>query len=297
MQIAASELILNPDGSIYHLHLRPENIAQTIITVGDPDRVADVSKHFDRIEFKTKKREFVTHTGYIGDLRLSVISTGIGTDNIDIVLNELDALVNIDFETRTVKEKLTALNLIRIGTSGCLRPEIPVDSILVSAMSMGMDGLLSFYKRNLSPTEAAFQKEVEAFFTTEAIPFLVHPQVAAASDFWLNAFDNEGWYRGITITATGFYAPQSRILRAESAYPSFLDQFESFSFNELRFTNLEMETAGIYGMANLLGHQAISLNALLANRPNGTFSKDPKAIVNKLIVESLETLCALPKIP
>src|SRR5690606_5817524 len=164
MQIAASELIINPDGSIYHLHLRPEQIAQTIITVGDPDRVEMVSKHFDRIEHTVQKREFITHTGYIGDLRLSVISTGIGTDNIDIVMNELDALVNIDFESRRVKEELTSLNLIRVGTSGSIRPEIPVDSILVSAMSLGMDGLLNFYQRELSELESQLQSDIEAYF-------------------------------------------------------------------------------------------------------------------------------------
>jgi uridine phosphorylase len=289
-QIAASELIINEDGSIYHLHLLPEQLADTVITVGDPDRVALVSKYFDRIEHKVHKREFITHTGFIGKKRISVISTGIGTDNIDIVLNELDALVNIDLKNRTINEELKSLNIIRIGTSGCMRPEIPVDSFLVSNMGIGMDGMLNYYKRNLTEREKSFDQQIKAHFELNNLNIGVVPEVADADANLVKLFSQPGWFHGITVSATGFYAPQSRVLRAASSVPDLFHFFDDVNFDGLMVTNLEMETAAIYGLAKMLGHKAVSLNAILANRRIGAFSQNPGEIVQKLIEASLELI-------
>lgn len=294
MNIKDSELILNADGSIYHLHLHPEQIADTIITVGDPDRVEKVSKYFDRIEHKVHKREFFTHTGYIGNKRLSVISTGIGTDNIDIVLNELDALVNVDFASRLVKEQLQQLNLIRIGTSGTMRPEIPVDSFLVSHYGIGMDGLLNFYERSLNANEEKLNHLISVCLHEKIANIGIRPTVAQASPELVSIFSGNGWYNGITVTATGFYAPQNRTIRAKSAVSGIFELFDSVEFDSLKVTNLEMETAGIFGLAKIMGHRAVSLNAILANRRNGSFSLDPERIVDELIRKSLEILVSSP---
>ena len=294
MNIKESELILNADGSIYHLHLHPEQIADTIITVGDPDRVEKVSKYFDRIEHKVHKREFFTHTGYIGNKRLSVISTGIGTDNIDIVLNELDALVNVDFASRLVKEQLQQLNLIRIGTSGTMRQEIPVDSFLVSHYGIGMDGLLNFYERSLNANEEKLNHLISVCLHEKIANIGIRPTVAQASPELVSIFSGNGWYNGITVTATGFYAPQNRTIRAKSAVSGIFELFDSVEFDSLKVTNLEMETAGIFGLAKILGHRAVSLNAILANRRNGSFSLDPERIVDELIRKSLEILVSSP---
>jgi uridine phosphorylase len=294
MNIKDSELILNADGSIYHLHLHPEQIADTIITVGDPDRVEKVSKYFDRIEHKVHKREFFTHTGYIGNKRLSVISTGIGTDNIDIVLNELDALVNVDFASRLVKEQLQQLNLIRIGTSGTMRQEIPVDSFLVSHYGIGMDGLLNFYERSLNANEEKLNHLISVCLHEKIANIGIRPTVAQASPELVSIFSGNGWYNGITVTATGFYAPQNRTIRAKSAVSGIFELFDSVEFDSLKVTNLEMETAGIFGLAKILGHRAVSLNAILANRRNGSFSLDPERIVDELIRKSLEILVSSP---
>jgi uridine phosphorylase len=294
MNIKDSELILNADGSIYHLHLHPEQIADTIITVGDPDRVEKVSKYFDRIEHKVHKREFFTHTGYIGNKRLSVISTGIGTDNMDIVLNELDALVNVDFASRLVKEQLQQLNLIRIGTSGTMRQEIPVDSFLVSHYGIGMDGLLNFYERSLNANEEKLNHLISVCLHEKIANIGIRPTVAQASPELVSIFSGNGWYNGITVTATGFYAPQNRTIRAKSAVSGIFELFDSVEFDSLKVTNLEMETAGIFGLAKILGHRAVSLNAILANRRNGSFSLDPERIVDELIRKSLEILVSSP---
>jgi uridine phosphorylase len=294
MNIKDSELILNADGSIYHLHLHPEQIADSIITVGDPDRVEKVSKYFDRIEHKVHKREFFTHTGYIGNKRLSVISTGIGTDNIDIVLNELDALVNVDFASRLVKEQLQQLNLIRIGTSGTMRQEIPVDSFLVSHYGIGMDGLLNFYERSLNANEEKLNHLISVCLHEKIANIGIRPTVAQASPELVSIFSGNGWYNGITVTATGFYAPQNRTIRAKSAVSGIFELFDSVEFDSLKVTNLEMETAGIFGLAKILGHRAVSLNAILANRRNGSFSLDPERIVDELIRKSLEILVSSP---
>lgn len=274
-----TDLILNPDGSIYHLNLLPEDIADTIITVGDPDRVSAVSERFDHVELKKGKREFITHTGYIGSNRITVISTGIGTDNIEIVLNELDALANIDFGNRTEKPASKSLNIIRIGTSGSLHDDIPVDSILVSENAIGLDSLMHYYTPSLSLEEEHFKRSVESHF--EGLANIV-PYVAAADKALLSKIGKD-LKHGITVTSPGFYAPQGRMLRARSSHDNLIKFFQNYHYNYQRITNLEMETAGIYAMAKVLGHNALSVNAILANRITLQFSTDPQKTVNKAI--------------
>lgn len=288
--LAPSELILNTDGSVYHLHLQPDQIADTIITVGDPDRVAAVSKYFDRIDTQVQKREFVTHTGELNGKRLSVISTGIGTDNIDIVLNELDALANIDLLTRAVKTDLKQLDFIRIGTSGSMQADVEVDSFLVSETALGMDGLLHFY--NYEPTNQrlkTLENTLVKFCIKNNISLPILPYFVDA-DAHLLAQIGRDWQRGITMTCAGFYAPQCRELRIKSRFKNFLDRVVDVPFPKDRLTNFEMETAGIYGLAKLLGHRALSCNAILANRQTGKFSRQPQRTVEKLIETVLERL-------
>lgn len=282
-----SELILNPDGSVYHLHLRPEHISNNIIFVGDQDRVPKVSKHFDSIEFSTQKREFVTHTGYIGKTKFSVISTGIGTDNIDIVMNELDALVNIDLNTRTEKKEKTALNIIRIGTSGTLVEDVPCDSILYSEYGLGLDGLMNFYEHENSSLEKKILENIN-----QEIPELqISPRISRAADSLLNLFYKEGeTIKGITASCTGFYGPQGRILRAQPAVHDFVDRLAAINVDGNRVTNFEMETSAIYGLCNILGHNALSVNTILANRKTKKFSTDPKKSVADCIEKTLEVL-------
>ena len=287
MSIKQSELILNPDGSIYHLHLRPEDLATTIITVGDPDRVDQVSKYFDHIELKQQKREFKTHTGLYKNQRITVISTGIGSDNIDIVLNELDALVNIDFETRTLKNKLIALNIVRIGTSGALQADIPVDSILMSTYGLDINGMLPSYEietiRNKA-FEKAFCMHTE-WNNDRAQPVLVENSKALEHQLYENHI-----LTGITATCGGFYGPQGRMLRLEPKDSIFRNKLQSFRYEDLKITNFEMETSAIYGLSKLLGHQACSMNAILANRANGSFSKKPDETIDNLIQYTLNKL-------
>lgn len=286
MKISESDLIINPDGSIYHLNLLPGDIADTVITVGDPDRVGEVSKYFDKIEFKKGKREFITHTGYVGKKRVTVLSTGIGTDNIDIVFNELDALVNINFETREIKKELTSLNIIRVGTSGAVQPDIPMGTILASSHGLGMDALMNYYLQQLSGDELILMDDIKAHFGHLKN---INPYLTAASETLLNTIGKD-MAKGITITAPGFYAPQGRIVRAKNAVPDFIGQINSFKSNQHRITNLEMETAGIYALAKVLGHNAISVNAILASRVNFEFSKEPNKIVAQAIKMVLERI-------
>ncbi|MGJ1406244.1 nucleoside phosphorylase [Sphingobacterium thalpophilum] len=283
--INASELILNADGSIYHLNLLPEDLASTVITVGDPDRVAKVSKHFDRIELKKGKREFITHTGYLGNKRLTVISTGIGTDNIDIVLNELDALANIDFDNRTVKSTLSSLDIVRIGTSGAVQQDVEMGTILASAYGIGLDALMNYYQGSYDGEEQALQVELAEYFSA----LNLKPYVAKAGASLLDriAFDLP---KGVTLTAPGFYAPQGRTVRSTNTIPNFIDLIKSFQYKDQRFTNLEMETAGIYALANMFGHQALSINAILASRVDGRFSSAPEEVVDKAIQLVLERI-------
>jgi uridine phosphorylase len=289
MKISTTDLILNKDGSVYHLNLLPEDLADDIITVGDPDRVGEVSKHFDKVELRKGKREFITHTGYIGSKRISVISTGIGTDNIDIVLNEVDALVNIDLDRRVYLDKLKSLNIIRIGTSGAMQTDIPIDSILVSEYAVGLDALMAFYTYEASREEKAILRAI----VSQAPAFKpLKPYVCAASKLLLRKIGKD-LPRGITVTAPGFYAPQGRELRYTKSIPNFIKQLSSISKDNWRLTNLEMETSGIYGLANILGHQAISVNAILASRVKYEFSKNPGKTIDKTIKLVLERTCQL----
>lgn len=285
--LAASEFILNENGSIYHLNLLPENLADTVILVGDPDRVERVSGYFDQVDFRLQKREFVTHTGSYKGKRLSVVSTGIGTDNIDIVINELDALVNIDFNSRKIKGQLKSLDIIRIGTSGAIQADVPIDSFLRSDKGIGFDPLLHYYQRNNSENQDLEEALVHHL---ELSPKHSAPYIVNASSSLVSRFSGPEIIGGMTGTNVGFYGPQGRVLRLPLQDPELNEKIESFRFREKRITNLEMETAGIYGLAELLGHKALSLNAIVANRCTGEFSRDPKNTIDRLIQYSLEQL-------
>ena len=282
-----SELILNPDGSLYHLNLKPENIANDIIFVGDQNRVDKITDHFETIEFTTQKREFKTSTGIYKGKRLSVISTGIGSDNIDIVLNELDALVNIDLETRKPKTNLKALNILRIGTSGSLQKDIPVDSFLMSSHGLDLNGMLHSYQvegiSNLE-IENAFIKHTN-WSAKKSNPILIENSAELGKKLMSDKI-----FTGITATASGFYGPQGRVLRLPLQDASINDKINSFNFKGNRITNLEMETSAIYGLSKLLGHNAVSMNAIIANRIHGTFSEDYKKVMEDLIEYSLNKL-------
>lgn len=285
--IQSSELILNPDGSIYHLNLRPENIAHDIIFVGDQDRVEKITAHFDSIEFTTQKREFKTQTGMYKGKRMTVLSTGIGPDNIDIVINELDALVNINLETRQPKTSLTALNIIRIGTSGSLQGDIPVDSIVMSKYALGVDNMLRSYQVD-NITDASLE---EAFVShTNWDSRKGQPYAVQCSEKLEKMIESADIHKGITATAGGFYGPQGRVLRLPLQDAELNNKMDNFSYDGNRITNLEMETAAIYGLSALLGHNALSMNAIIANRASGTFSADPYAAVNKLIEYTLDKI-------
>jgi uridine phosphorylase len=290
--IPPSELILRPDGSLYHLHLLPGQVADTIITVGDPERVERVSRRFDRVELRVAAREFVTHTGELNGKRLSVISTGIGTDNVDIVLNELDALFNIDLARREVRSELTELSFLRLGTSGAFQPDLPLDSFLLSEAALAMDGLLPFYLTEVEPDPLAIElsKHLNAAGQQLPVPTLIvrprHPE-------YLRHVRARGLKRGLTLTAAGFYAPQGRSLRLPSDLDADrLSVLRSFEGEGLRITNIEMETAGLFGLATALGHRSASLSVLLANRAAGTFSKRPAKSVEQLIDLGLDFLTA-----
>lgn len=287
MSLLPSELILNDDGSIYHLNLLPQDISDTIITVGDPDRVEFITKYFDSVEISKRKREFFTQTGFYQGKRITVISTGIGTDNIDIVLNELDALVNIDFDTRQVKQKLSSLNIIRIGTSGSLQGEIPVDSLLISHYAIGFDRLLHYY--NYDSTKYMELSSAIREHLGEDNPLSDH-YVSAGSSELIEKFSSPDTVNGITLTNVGFYGPQGRILRLKLKDERLNDKLANFEFENQKFTNMEMETAGIYGLSELLGHHAISLNAIIANRATGKFSKNPNKTIDSLIRYTLKKL-------
>ena len=285
--IKESELILNEDGSVYHLNLKPENIANDIIFVGDQDRVDKITKHFDSVDFTTQKREFKTSTGVYKGKRISVISTGIGPDNIDIVLNELDALVNIDLEKRTIKADHTALNIVRIGTSGSLQSDIPVDSFLMSTYGLDLNGMMLSYQIDdiCNPeTEKAFIEH------TNWSKKKCHPVIIPNSKELEAKMSSEKVFKGMTATAGGFYGPQGRVLRLPLQDADLNAKIDSFNFNGIRVTNLEMETSAIYGLSKLLGHHACSMNAIIANRANGTFSKDYQSVVENLISYTLDKL-------
>ncbi len=282
-----SELIINPDGSLYHLNLRPEQIAGTVILVGDQQRVPMISGYFDKIEYEISNREFRTHTGYYKKERITVLSTGIGTDNIDIVVNELDAAVNIDLEKRTPKEKHTSLNIIRLGTSGALQPDIPVDSFVASRYGLGFDGLLHFYRYDDALTEGAM---AEAFVKhtawSDKLPL---PYIVSASEPLLNKIASE-LCQGITATANGFFGPQGRELRIPLAFPEMNKNIESFRFENERIINFEMETSALYALGKILGHHTLTVCVVIANRSRKEYSKDYKKSVDEMIRYVLDKL-------
>ncbi|HMQ49876.1 MAG TPA: nucleoside phosphorylase [Saprospiraceae bacterium] len=287
LPIQHSELVLNADGSVYHLHLHPEDIADTILTVGDPDRVAQVSKYFDSIDIKKNKREFITHTGELNGKRLTVISTGIGPDNIDIVLNELDALVNVDLASRQVKEQLTSLQLIRIGTSGSLQADLEVGSFLASSYALGLDNLMAFYEPKQNLAEASLHDALHQFWDQQPA---VDYYVAQGSKALLEKVGH-AMAQGITATCPGFYAPQGRSIRLRSRFNNdFFQHMGHFQYEGQRITNLEMETSALYGLSRLLGHHALSASVLLANRVTKQFSDRPKKHIEQLIEHVLERL-------
>ncbi len=285
--IAESELIITTEGRVYHINLKPEDLANTVITVGDPNRVKEVSKYFDQIEFKTEHREFVTHTGRIGKKRLTVMSSGIGPDNIDIVMNELDALVNIEFETRTIKEQHTALQIIRLGTSGSLQDDIAVDSLVASSHGIGLDNVLHFYMLENSTHEnnmqSAFTKHVQ-LENKNIIPYVVQGSTELLHHF------TTGYHHGITVTCPGFYAPQGRVVRAGLQFPELVNKLSSFQFDDHRITNFEMETSAIFGLGKIFGHHCLSINTIVANRIQKTFSKDSAKSIEGMIKNSLDII-------
>ncbi len=288
-QLAPSELVISEDGSIYHLRLRPENIADTIILVGDPGRVKTVSKNFDTIEFKAAKREFHTHTGMMNGKRLTVISTGIGTDNIDIVINELDALANINLKTRKIRKKHKQLTFVRIGTSGSLQAEIPVGSYVLSSHGLTLDALMNYYYLKPSKTEKRLQKAFYEYFAdVKSFPSQVN--FIAGDKKLMKKLSVITPYAGVTATAPGFYAPQGRELRLKSRLRPIIDRFAGFEYKGLKITNFEMETSAIYGLSQLLGHKALSCNLILANRQANTFIKNQKKAIDKMIKEVLAVL-------
>ncbi|MGV3528905.1 MAG: nucleoside phosphorylase [Flavisolibacter sp.] len=284
-KIAESELIINSRGAVYHIDLKPEELAPNVILVGDPGRVAQVSRYFDKVEVKQQHREFVSHTGTIGGKRITCLSSGIGPDNIDIVLNELDALVNIDFETRLIKSQLTTLNIIRLGTCGSLQADVPVDSFVAGTHGLGLDNLLNYYRLEQNDQE---KELLQAFITHTQLTGTI-PYISMASASLLRHFV-EGYHQGITVTCPGFYGPQGRVLRLGISNPHLIDRLTEFRHGNHRIANFEMETSAIYGLGKLLGHHCLSLNAVIANRVRQEFSKDTAATVDHLIRHSLEIM-------
>jgi uridine phosphorylase len=282
-----SELILNPDGSVYHLNLKPGQIANDIIFVGDQNRVEKITKHFDSIEFTSQKREFKTQTGIYKGKRITVMSTGIGPDNIDIVMNELDALVNIDLKTRTIKSELTTLNIVRIGTSGSLQADVPCDSFVMSQYGLGLDNMLRSYL-----IDAISEREIEEAFIAQTNWDMRkgRPYVIKGSEKLAQKFKSNQLFSGFTGTAGGFYGPQGRVLRLGIQDNDLNKKMDSFEYQGIRMTNLEMETGAIYGLGKLLGHECLSLNAIIANRSTGAFSEDPYKAVDELITYTLDKL-------
>lgn len=289
-KIPASELILHEDGSVYHLNIKPDNLAETVILVGDPQRVEMISNYFDRVEFKGENREIVTHTGTLKSKRLTVMSTGMGTDNIDIVLNELDALVNVDLEKKTIKPDHTSLKIIRLGTSGGIQPDLPLNSFVLSEYGLGLDGLMSYYKN----AENVIDKDLTAAFISYAgLPAdMPQPYLVKSSNELLDSF-GDGFVRGITATAPGFYGPQGRQVRLDVAVPDLIDRLQRFEFKGKKIQNLEMETSALFGLSKLLGHQALTICVAIANRKLHGFNPDYKTAIKKLVERVLDKIVLL----
>lgn len=288
--IAASELILSSRGTIYHLDLAPEQLADIVITVGDPARVASVSKYFDKIEYKIQHREFITHTGSIGSKRISVISTGIGTDNMDIVMNEIDALTNIDFKTRTIKDQKKSLKIIRLGTCGALQADVPVDSMVLSSHAIGLDNLLHYYKLDNNTDERYILHEF--LLHTRLVNTSILPYIAEAS-IQLRKYFGAAFLHGITVTAPGFFGPQGRVLRAPVAFPHLTDALTTFSSRDMRILNFEMETSAMYGLGKILGHQCLSISMVIDNRLQKIASANINTAVDSMIQQALATIITM----
>ncbi len=288
--IGSSELIINSKGRIYHLDLAPEDIAPFIITVGDQDRVKEVSKYFDKITHKAQHREFITHTGYIGKKHLSVVSTGIGPDNIDIVLNELDALSNIDFKTRTIKDERTSLSIIRLGTCGSLQADVPVESLVVSSHALGLDNLMHYYKMTNNPDEAFILNEFNrhtGMSNKNIVPYIAESSISLRKHF------ATGFTHGITVTCPGFYAPQGRMLRVPLAFPHLIDALATFRHHDTRIINFEMESSAIFGLGKIFGHKCLSISVVVANRANKTFCRDSESAIDNMIKRSLDIVAGM----
>ena len=286
-QLQDSELILNKDGSVYHIHLRPEHVADTVIVVGDQGRVEEVSKYFDRVDHKISNREFITHVGSYKGKSITVISTGIGTDNIDIVATELDAAINVDLENRTFKENRRSLNLIRIGTSGALQPDIEVGSFVISEYGLGFEGLPYFYNYPFSDQETLLANKVNDHLNWD--PRMARPYITEGSAKLINTL-GEGMVKGITATASGFYGPQGRKLYLKPSIPDIGKRLRTFSYEGHRITNFEMETSALYSMGKMMGHQCATCCAIIANRFIKAYADDYKSIVNELIITVLDRI-------
>ncbi len=286
--IEPSELIINPDGTIFHLHMKPEQLADHIILVGDPGRVKMIAAFFDQIESETENREFVSTTGMYGSKRITVLSTGIGTDNIDIVINELDALVNIDLHTRQIKNERKSLSIIRIGTSGGLQGDIPVNAFLASKKAIVFDGLLNFYERREEVSDIAFEESFKSFVQWNKL--LPSPYVVEADQYLFNKIVDNEFTPGVTISAPGFYGPQGRELRLKIVDPLINDKIEAFRFGNQRITNYEMECSAIYGLSKLLGHKALTVCIIIANRVSKSANEDYKPVMVKLVQKVLDRI-------
>lgn len=286
--IGSSELIINEDGSIFHLHLKPEQVADTVLLVGDPGRVDLIASHFSSTEFKIANREFVSTTGTYRNTRITVISTGIGTDNIDIVLNELDALVNINLHTKEISEKKRSLRIIRIGTSGALQKDLPVNSYVISRKAIGFDGLLNFYADRALISDLDLERNFIAH--TEWNPHLAKPYVVDSSDYLYQLMKDDSFHAGVTISAPGFYGPQGRVIRLETADPHLNEKIECFYYNDFQITNYEMECSAIYGLSALLGHEALTVCLIIANRTTKQASENYHPHMKKLVQLVLDKL-------
>jgi uridine phosphorylase len=284
-KISETDLVLNPDGSVYHLNLLPKHISDIIIAVGDPGRVYSVSQYFDEVEFEMNKREFITHVGKYKGKRITVISTGIGPDNVEIVLTELDALANIDLKTREPKSRKKKLKIVRIGTSGALQEDIPVGSHLVSDYAVGLDNLLSFYDLPMDDVEAGLAHDIHR---KTGLPFM--PYVVRGSEMLRDQIAGSDMIKGNTVTCPGFYAPQGRVLRLPIRFPNLLEDLNYFHKGDFWLTNFEMETSAYYAFGKLMGHEVLSVNAIIANRMKTKFSKDPHKIVDNLIKKVLDRI-------
>lgn len=282
-KISETDLVFNPDGSVYHLNLLPRHVSDIVIAVGDPGRVYSVSQHFDEVEFEMNKREFITHVGKYKGKRITVISTGIGPDNVEIVFTELDALVNIDLKTREPKARKKKLKIIRIGTSGALQEDIPVGSHLISDYAIGFDNLIGFYDFTMDDFEAGVAHDVQR---KTGLPFL--PYVVRGSESLRDLISSTDMLVGNTVTCPGFYAPQGRELRLPIRYPKLLEDLNYYHKGDFWLTNFEMETSAYFAFGRLLGHEVTSANAIIANRIKNKFSKDPHKIVEGLIKKVLD---------